>query len=359
MNVRNQILENRRASEISRRIIILVAPPFNELNVVGVCQVFGTVNGFFPERASPYQIQVASTSSEPAITGYSGLSLMPHLYYRDIGDKVDTFLIASARVDRSGQDTDLLAWIIRLSKKVRRLGSICSGAFLLAETGLLDGKKATTHWAYAKEFAARFPKVLLDPDPIWIRDGNVYTSAGVTSGMDLALALVEQDLGSKVALAVARHLVLFLRRPGSQSQFSRLLEAQASTRKPLQEVMVWAAENLDRDLSVENLARHAAMSRRNFTRVFAAESGISPAHYIEQLRLEAARRFLEDSQKGVEEIASASGFSSAELMRRAFLRSMRITPSEYRERFRSAGNTAARSPVHLNPTMLPGARAVG
>jgi transcriptional regulator GlxA family with amidase domain len=353
MSLRKRIFENRRPGEFSRRIVMLVSPPFNELNVVGVSQVFGTVNRFFPENAGPYQIQVASTSPEPTITGYSGLSLMSHLYYRDIGDRVDTFLIAGGRIDRDEQDTNLLPWIIRLSKKVRRLGSICSGAFLLAETGLLDGKRATTHWAYAKEFAARFPKVLLDPDPIWIRDGNIYTSAGVTSGMDLALALVEEDLGSKVALAVARQLVLFLRRPGSQSQFSRLLDAQAAARKPLQEILIWAMENLDKDLSVENLALHAAMSRRNFTRVFTAELGKSPAHYIEQLRIEAARRFLEDSQKSVDEIASASGFSSAELMRRAFLRSIGITPSEYRERFRSAGIIPVRLPVQFTSLVRP------
>jgi transcriptional regulator GlxA family with amidase domain len=243
---------------------------------------------------------------------------------------------------------DLLQWIIRLSPKVRRLGSICSGAFLLAETGLLDGRRATTHWAHAKEFTARFPKVLLDPDPIWLRDGNIYTSAGVTAGMDLALALVEEDLGSKVALAVARQLVLFLRRPGGQSQFSRLLEAQASARGPLREVLVWAVENLDKDLSVENLALHAAMSRRNFTRVFTAELGKSPAHYIEQLRIEAARQLLEDSWENLEQIAAASGFSSAELMRRAFLRLIGTTPSEYRERSRSAGIAPLESPFQFS-----------
>jgi transcriptional regulator GlxA family with amidase domain len=357
MNDRKQTAEDRRLHKISRRIVILAAPPFDEINVVGVFQVFGTANQLFPEHASPYRIQVASATPESMITGYSGLSLVPHLYYKDVRGNVDTLLLASGPVGHSDVDMHLLQWVIRLSPKVRRLGSICSGAFLLAETGLLDGRRATTHWAHAKEFGARFPKVLLDPDPIWLRDGNIYTSAGVTSGMDLALALVEEDLGSKVALAVARQLVLFLRRPGGQSQFSRLLEAQASTRGPLREVLVWAVENLDKDLSVENLALHAAMSRRNFTRVFTAELGKSPAHYVEQLRIEAARQLLEDSWENLEEIASACGFSSAELMRRAFLRSIGITPSEYRERFRLAGSTPVRSPVQFSSLTAEAGRA--
>jgi transcriptional regulator GlxA family with amidase domain len=332
-----RIAETPRLRAVSRRIVILVAPPFDELNVVAAFQVFGSANEFFPEHAKPYRIQVASASPESRLTGYSGLSILPHLHYTDVRDDLDTLLLASGPLSHSDLDMDLLQWVIRSSRNVRRLGSICSGAFLLAETGLLDGRRATTHWAYAKDFAARFPKVLLHSDPIWLRDGNIYTSAGVTSGMDLALALVEEDLGTKVALAVARQLVLFLRRPGGQSQFSRLLEAQASTRRPLREVLVWAVENLDKSLSVEDLALHAAMSRRNFTRAFTTELGTSPAHYIERLRIEAARRLLQDSSDNLEEIASACGFSSAELMRRAFLRLTGITPSEYRQRFRSAG----------------------
>ena len=221
MSDRKRTAANRRLHKISRRIVILAAPPFDEINVVGVFQVFGTANQLFPEHASPYWIQVASANPESVITGYSGLSLVPHLYYKDVRGNVDTLLLASGPVSHSDVDTHLLQWVIRLSPKVRRLGSICSGAFLLAETGLLDGRRATTHWAHAKEFGARFPKVLLDPEPIWLRDGNIYTSAGVTSGMDLALALVEEDLGSKVALAVARQLVLFLRRRGGPSQWRR------------------------------------------------------------------------------------------------------------------------------------------
>jgi transcriptional regulator GlxA family with amidase domain len=340
--------QNRRVRPTTRRIVILAAPPFNLLNVVGTFEVFGTVNHLLPGDDKPYQVEVISTTAERSIMGYSGLSLRSHRHYRDVHEKVDTLLLAGGREIDPAVDGDLVRWIVDMAPKVRRIGSTCTGAFLLAETGFLDGRKATTHWAYAREFGARFPKVKLDPDPIWLRDGKFYTSAGVTSGMDLSLALVEEDLGSKMALAVARQLVLFLRRPGGQSQFSRVLEAQSSLRKPLQEVLVWALDNLDRDLSVENLAARAAMSRRNFTRVFATELGTSPAHYVEQLRIEAARRLLEESPGSVEGIAAACGFSSAELMRRAFLRAMKSTPSQYRERFRSAGRDPVRSPVQVS-----------
>jgi len=320
---------------------MLAGPPVrNLITVVGAFEVFGTVNRLLDGREQPYQLKVAASTADASVTGYSGLSLLAHCHYRDIHEDIDTLLIAGGR--QTEFDADLVQWIIDREPKVRRMGSTCSGAFLLAATGLLDGRRATTHWAYAREFAARFPNVHLDPDPIWLKDGKFYTSAGVTSGMDLALALVEEDLGSRMALAVARHLVLFLRRPGGQSQFSRVLEAQSSLRKPLQETLVWATDNLDKDLSVENLAARTAMSRRNFTRVFATELGTSPAHYVEQLRIEAACRLLEESRGSVEEIAAACGFSSAELMRRAFLRCLKSTPSQYRERFRSAGKTPVR-----------------
>lgn len=313
------------------------------MDVVGAFQVFAIANRHFPELERVYEISVASSVARSEITGYDGLSILSHCYYRDITRKVDTLVIAGKLGARSGASPEVVSWITSMSKKVRRLASICTGAFLLAETGLLDRKRATTHWAFAGEFASRFPRVQVDPDPIWIREGRIYTSAGVTAGMDLALALVEEDLGSKAALAVARVLVVSLRRPGGQSQFSRSLAAQASNRKPLRELLVWAVENLSKDLSVENLASRVAMSRRNFTRVFAAELGIPPARYVEQLRVEAARRQLEETSRSVEEIASACRFSNGESMRRAFLRSIGTPPSQYRDRFQCAGV----SPVHL------------
>jgi transcriptional regulator GlxA family with amidase domain len=220
-----------------------------------------------------------------------------------------------------------------MSGKARRVASICTGAFLLAEAGLLDGRRATTHWMFAKKLATRYPRVRVEPDQIYVQDEHVYTSAGVAAGMDLSLALVEEDFGGSLALQVARALVLFLRRPGGQAQFSALLSSQASDNKRLHELQVWMAENLDQDLSVENLASQVAMSPRNFARVFVRDTGITPAHLVEQLRVEAARRELEMTDQGLDEIAAASGFRSAEVMRRAFLRAIGTSPSSYRQHF--------------------------
>jgi len=193
---------------------------------------------------------------------------------------------------------------------------VCTGAFLLAEAGLLDGRRATTHWGACRQLAERYPRVAVDPDPIFVRDGRIYTSAGVTAGMDLALALVEEDHGREVALAVARELVMFLKRPGGQSQFSVPLMAQAADRQPLRDLQAWIGEHPGADLSVAALARRAAMSARNFARVFTREVGMTPARFVERARVEAARRRLEESSSGVEVIATESGFNSAEIMRR-------------------------------------------
>src|SRR5215470_18981568 len=231
-------------------------------------------------------------------------------------------------------DRSVLNWLRLQSKNARRVVSICTGAFLLARAGLLDGKRATTHWKFAAELAQRYPRVTVEPDRIYVQDSKIYTSAGVTAGIDLALALVEEDLGSTVALHVAQALVLFLRRPGGQAQFSALLASQSSDLQPIRELLVWMAENLGRDLSVEGLASRAAMSPRNFARVFLREVGTSPAHFVEQLRIEAARRFLETSAKSLEQVAATTGFGRAELMRRAFHRCLGISPGDYRERFR-------------------------
>jgi transcriptional regulator GlxA family with amidase domain len=212
---------------------------------------------------------------------------------------------------------------------------VCTGAFVLAEAGLLDGRRATTHWEWCDALAARFPRVQVDRDPIFVRDGNVYTSAGVTAGMDLALALVEEDHGRALALEVARQMVLFLRRPGGQSQFSAALAAQSADREPLRDLQAWIAEDPGRDCSVPALARRVAMSPRNFARVFTREVGSTPGQFVERMRVEAARRRLEESADGVDNIASRCGFGTAETMRRAFLRTLRVPPSAYRSRFRA------------------------
>jgi transcriptional regulator GlxA family with amidase domain len=250
---------------------------------------------------------------------------------------VDTLLVAGglgAREQRCSRD--YLDWLGDQAARARRFGSICTGAWVLAEAGLLDGRRATTHWGSCGELARRYPRVTVDPDPIYVRDGNCYTSAGVTAGIDLALALVEEDLGRAVALRVARLLVVFLRRPGGQAQFSTTLAAQARERGTLGDLVAWMADHVRGDLSVAALARRAAMSPRNFARHFADEVGTTPARYVEGLRLEAARRRLEATTLSVEEVAGASGFGSAEILRRAFRRRLGVTPGQYRTTFGGA-----------------------
>ena len=219
---------------------------------------------------------------------------------------------------------------------MQRLGSICTGAFLLAAAGLLDGRRAATHWKWTKELARRFKKITVDAEPIYIRDGNIYTTAGVLAGMDLALALVEEDLGPQIALEVARELVMYMRRAGGQSQFSTALALQTSDRKQIEELRCWAADHLCSDLRVENLADRAGMSPRNFARVFAKETGITPARFIEKIRVESGRRRLEESRDDLEKIARDCGLGSVQGLRRSFLRVLRVAPSEYRRRFSNA-----------------------
>jgi transcriptional regulator GlxA family with amidase domain len=238
----------------------------------------------------------------------------------------DSLLIVCGVATRAARDQELFAWMRSVAPRVRRLGSVCVGSFLLAEAGLLNGKRATAHWKFGQELAERYPKVRVVSEPIWVRDGNIYTSAGISAGIDLALAWVEEDCGNAIASEVARELVLFLRRPGGQAQLSVSLGAQAKEMKSLQELQVWIAENLQQQLSLPILADRVAMSVRNFERVFTRELGVPPARYVLKMRVEAARRMLERTSKGLEQIAQASGFSSADAMRRAFLRTLRMTP---------------------------------
>src|SRR5580700_6014371 len=215
----------------------------------------------------------------------------------------------------------------------KRITSVCTGAFLLAEAGLLDGRRATTHWAYADTLARRFPAVTVDPNPIFIRDGSVATSAGVTAGIDLALALVEEDIGHEAALAVARGLVVYLRRPGGQAQFSAQLRAQAAQRAPLREVQHWISEHPAADLSVAALAGRAGLSPRQFARAFTAEIGMTPGKFVSQVRLETARRMLAGPGQGVSQVARACGYGTPEAMRRAFVQSLGVPPASYRHMF--------------------------
>lgn len=227
----------------------------------------------------------------------------------------------------------------------RQVISVCTGAFLLADAGLLSGRTATTHWAYCDSMARRFPDVDVLAEPIYVRDGKFLTSAGVTCGIDLALALVEEDLGRDAATDVARHLVVFLRRPGNQAQFSVQLASQLARRPPLRDLQQWMAEHPGEDLSVPALAQRVSLSERQFARVFTAEVGVTPGRYADRVRLEAARRHLEDSADSIEQIAGACGYGTTETMRRAFLRALSTGPAEYRRRFRP-GPPAVISSAH-------------
>ncbi|MBV9339495.1 MAG: GlxA family transcriptional regulator [Acidobacteria bacterium] len=226
-------------------------------------------------------------------------------------------------------------WLRRAGVVARRVCSVCTGAFALARTGLLKGKRVTTHWAFCDQLASEFPDVTVDREPIFTRDGNIYTSAGVTAGIDLALALVEEDYGHKLALQIAREMVVFLKRPGSQLQFSQALRLQSADRTPIRNLQTWLIENLKKELNVESLAERVNMSPRNFARAFKRELGTTPAAYIEQLRVDSAKSRLAESRRSVKEIADLCGFKTVESFRRAFARQTRVSPLAYRARFQS------------------------
>lgn len=310
------------------------------LDVTGPLEVFARTSRWLIDqgrRSEPaYTVELVGARRGPVVCS-SGLELLVRRSFAEVRGGIDTLLVAGGIgfLDEL-RAPSVVDWIRRMAPRVRRLGSVCTGAFLLAEAGVLDGCRATTHWRRCGELADRYPQVTVDPDPIFVRAGRVYTSAGVTAGMDLALALVEEDQGHEVALAAARELVMFVKRPGGQSQFSVPLMAQATDHQPLRELQAWISEHPADDLSVVALARRTAMSPRNFARVFTREVGVTPARFVECARVEAARRRLEESSLGIDAVASECGFGSAEIMRRTFLRTLRVNPVDYRHRFRIA-----------------------
>jgi transcriptional regulator GlxA family with amidase domain len=323
---------------VTRRIGIVAFPGSQILDIAGPLAVFSEANQFCQKEhkgeREAYHIELISTESDRLVDCYCGVNVAAHADFRHVKGKFDTLLIAGGYGVMQVERIDgFLPWLRKTSKGARRVGSVCGGAYALAAAGLLDGRRATTHWYFCQMMAERFPRVQFDADPIFICDGNVYTSAGVTAGIDLALALVEEDWGADIALLVARALVVFLRRPGSQSQFSASLSLQTSDRAPIRELQAWLHDNLREPLTVEQMASHAGMSPRNFTRVFAARVGTSPARFVMQIRVEAARRRLEESDQSIELIAEECGFGCAESMRSAFQRLLRVSPQDYRKRF--------------------------
>jgi transcriptional regulator GlxA family with amidase domain len=325
-----------------KKVVMLSVPPAQGVDVIGPLEALGIASRMLEESAGRrgYDCELVTTAADLAIPTSSGVRIVAHKHYQQVRGKVDTLLIAGGAGTRGPRDPALLDWLRKMAQQTRRVCSVCTGAFLLADAGLLDGKRATTHWRFVASFARKHPGVSWDPNPIWVQDGSIYTSAGISAGMDLALALIEEDYGSALALDVARHMVIFLRRPGSQAQFSVALAAQAAERKSLQDLQAWIAESLAKNLSVEVLAERAAMSARNFARVFARELGSTPARYVEQARVEAARTQLAATDDSVDQIAGRCGFSSAELLRRSFLRHFKVPPSEYRKHFRTPGGEA-------------------
>jgi transcriptional regulator GlxA family with amidase domain len=311
-------------------VLIVLYDGVQSLDVTGPLEVFSVANRFV---ANTYLLRTASIDGAPIRTT-SGLHLTPDLAVSDV-EAPHTLLVPGGTGGRVAQP-ELVEWLRGTGPAATRLVSVCTGAFLLAEAGLLHGRRATTHWSRTDQLARRYPDVRVEPEPIFVRDGHVYTSAGVTAGMDLALALVEDDLGRDVALGIARQLVMFLRRPGNQTQFSAQLSAQVAQREPLREVQHWVAEHPEEDLSVDALARRAGLSPRQFARAFAEEAGISPGRYVDKVRLEAARRHLEDTPSDIGQVARACGYGTPESMRRAFLRTLGVSPAEYRRRFAAA-----------------------
>ncbi|CAM5303230.1 transcriptional regulator [Streptomyces tanashiensis] len=317
-----------------RPVLVVLFDDVQSLDVTGPVEVFAGAARAAGDP-SAYPIRTASLDGGPVRT-HSGLRLLPDTGLdAAVADGPPHTLVVPGGEGTRAPDPALIDWLRTHAPQAERLVSVCTGALLLAEAGLLDGRRATTHWIACDHLARRYPGVDVDPDPIFVRDGRLSTSAGVTAGIDLALALVEEDLGRDVALTVARHLVVFLRRPGNQAQFSAQLSAQTARREPLRDLQQWISEHPGEDLSVEALAARARLSPRHFARAFHAETGTPPGRYVDRVRLEHARRLLEETSRGVEEVARASGYGTPEAMRRAFLKALGTGPAEYRRRFHS------------------------
>jgi transcriptional regulator GlxA family with amidase domain len=320
----------------SARVVEVLAYPLVQLlDVTGPLQVFASANDHVAQAGGtpPYVLRVVAKGGQ-GVMATAGLGIATGPLPRT-GTPPDTLIVPGGPgVDAAGADTALVDWLRQRANRARRVASVCTGAFLLGATGMLDGRRAVTHWSFCAELARRFPAARVESDPIFVHDGPVWTSAGVTAGIDLALALVEEDLGRTVALAVARYLVVFLKRPGGQAQFSEALSMQ-SAEDEFGALHQWINKHLADDLSLAMLADQAGMSERSFSRHYAGATGVTPARAIERLRVEAARRLLSESRLPVKRISQRCGFGSEETMRRSFLRVLAATPNDYRARFSS------------------------
>ena len=316
----------------TRAVAVLAFEGVELLDAVGPLEAFATASALLEGAAPRYRIDLLGRRNG-AIRASSGLTILATQGIHTVGP-LDTLLVAGGvGVEAAGRQAELVDWLRAVAGTVRRIGSVCTGALLLAGAGLLDGRRAVTHWNWCDRLAARHPAVRVERDPIFLRDGNIWTSAGVTAGIDLALAMIEEDHGRALALRTARELVMFLKRPGGQSQFSVQLAAQSTGSEPIRRLQEWALAHLAADLTVEALAERAAMSPRNFSRVFKRATNVTPADFVEQARLQEARQRLETTAASLDAIAADCGFRSADVMRRSFLRQIAVTPADYRQRF--------------------------
>ncbi|MFE3991187.1 GlxA family transcriptional regulator [Streptomyces goshikiensis] len=323
----------------ARRVVIAVFPDVDLLDVTGPAEVFALANRETGGTAG-YRVQLAGRAGGAVATS-AGVRLVADLSFAEVGGVLDTLLVPGAVDVHPGGpvariDRDVVEWVKRAAPQARRVASVCAGAHLLAAAGLLDGRTATTHWSTAAQLAADHPAVTVDPDPIFVRSGKVWTGAGISACMDLALALVAEDLGEEVALAVARQLVMYLKRQGGQSQFSVPLSRPPASRRDIDELRMFIADHLDGDLSAAALAGRMCLSERHFARVFRQETGTSPASYVEAARVEAARRLLESTDQALDEVAAGCGFGSVETLHRALRKQIGTSPAAYRRRFRTA-----------------------
>ena len=319
-----------------KKILIIVPDGGMLFEAAGIADILMQANRLHPEGlAQPrYRIIIATTQPHQVIHGQSGLNLLAdyRLPELDPREPLDTIIITGRGMNEQ-ESIAVVDWLHLAAPHARRIASVCGGAMLLAQTGLLDGRRATTHWRLLETLQAQYPSIQVEGGPLYIQDGPIWTSGGVSSGFDLTLALVEDDYGFTLARDVAQDMVMYLRRPGGQLQFSRYSLQQPGTAGPIGEVQSWILQNLTADLCVENLAEKAAMSPRNFTRVFTREAGVSPARYVTEAHLAAARQLLEQTRDPLERVAEQSGFGTSINLRRIFEKQLHLTPGEYRQRF--------------------------
>ncbi|HHD7488283.1 TPA: GlxA family transcriptional regulator [Klebsiella oxytoca] len=321
-----------------KKILIIVPDGGMLFESAGIADILMQANRLHAEGASEigYQVRLATTQPHQVIHGQSGLNLLAdhRLHEIDPREPLDTIII-TGRGQNPQEGIAVVDWLRLAAPHARRIASICGGAMLLAQTGLLNGRRATTHWKLLETMQAEFPLVRVEGGPLYIQDEHIWTSGGVSSGFDLTLALVEEDYGFSRARDIAQDFVMYLRRPGGQLQFSRYNLQQTTTLGPINDLLAWLLENLTADLSVDKLAEKVAMSPRNFTRVFTRETGASPARYVAEARLAAARQRLEQTSDTLERIAEQTGFGSSINLRRLFEKQLHLTPGEYRQRFHS------------------------